>query len=414
MFQSESERLRQLRPGTVVRVTPERIVVRNADGTAGEHELYNNFPFNYKTFIHNEPVVNPATPSVPDQLLAKSNYTDPQGNLALGLNMRVGYLPYQTRQGNNYEDAIVIGEGAAKRLTSEHMKQVVWEPGEGKEQGRDAFVSIYPGTFTREQLAGIGTDGVIKPGTVPSSSDPLVLAVQRKQPQRGSMLHKSRKSYTSDASETWQGKHEGVVTDVHTDEDGVKVTVKHYQPMGVGDKLSNRYGGKGVIGAVIPDDQMPKSTDGKPLEILLNPLGIISRTNPKQAVETALGKIARKTGKHYNIRAFERDRDLTQFATDELNKHGLSDTETLYDPATNRHLRDILTGEQFFYKLHHTAETKETGRGEIGSYTAEEQPAKGGSEGAKASWLARHQRPHQPRGDRRHPRREADPRTEER
>ena len=68
-------------------------------------------------------------------------------------------------------------------------------------------------------------------------------------------------------------------------------------PTKVGDKLSGRYGDKGVISEIISDDEMPHDADGRPAELLLNPLGIISRTNPAQIIESALGKIAARVSR---------------------------------------------------------------------------------------------------------------------
>ena len=72
--------------------------------------------------------------------------------------------------------------------------------------------------------------------------------------------------------------------------------------MEVGDKMSGRYGDKGVVSAIIPDHEMPHDGQGRPFEVLLNPLGIITRTNPAQKIETALGKVAEKTGQPYQVR----------------------------------------------------------------------------------------------------------------
>jgi hypothetical protein len=99
-------------------------------------------------------------------------------------------------------------------------------------------------------------------------------------------------------------------------------------------------------------------------------------------VEAALGKVAAKTGKPFKIKDFDNDNDLIEFATKELAKHGMTDKEDVTDPETGRKIRGILTGQRFFMKLHHTAESKGQGRA-TGGYTAEGTPAKGGSEGAK-------------------------------
>jgi hypothetical protein len=175
-----------------------------------------------------------------------------------------------------------------------------------------------------------------------------------------------------------------VVTDVHKGPNGTTVLVKTIRPMEEGDKLSNRIGGKGVVGKVIPDEQMPHTRDGRPAEILVNPLGVISRGNPMQMVEGALGKVAEKTGQRYKIPDWQYKNidDLTALAEGELKKHGLSDTEDMIDPETGRLIPNIFVGNAFFMKLHHMAEDKAQARS-TGAYTASDLPAKGGPQSAK-------------------------------
>ena len=152
--------------------------------------------------------------------------------------------------------------------------------------------------------------------------------------------------------------------------------------MEVGDKLSGRYGDKGLIAAIIPDDEMPRDAAGRPYEALINPRGIISRVNPAQIVETALGQNAEKTGKPYKLKDFDQIDDAVEFAMAELRKHGLTDLEDVEDAATGRKIRNVLTGNRFFMKLKQTADDYGQGRG-LGGYTADETPAKGGKEGSK-------------------------------
>ena len=151
------------------------------------------------------------------------------------------------------------------------------------------------------------------------------------------------------------------------------------QPVWCGN--SNRFGGKGVIADIIPDDQMPHDSEGRPFEVLENPLGIISRTNPFSVVEAILGKIAAKTGKPYKLADFQ-GQDLVDFAEKELAKHGLSDLEDITDPTHNRKIPKVLTGSSFYMKLHHTSESKSQGRG-TGGYTADEMPSKGSGDAPK-------------------------------
>jgi hypothetical protein len=126
---------------------------------------------------------------------------------------------------------------------------------------------------------------------------------------------------------------------------------------------------------------MPHDTQGRPFEVLLNPLGIIPRANPAQKIETALGKVAEKTGRPYRVPDFD-GRDYNEWAIGELARHGMQSAETIHDPVAGRDIPRILTGSRWFMKLHHTSESKSQGRG-TGGYTAEGSPARGGEAGSK-------------------------------
>jgi DNA-directed RNA polymerase subunit beta len=108
-------------------------------------------------------MVKPGDVVQPGQLLAKSNFTDDQGSAALGLNMRVAYVPFR---GKNYEDAIVISESAAKRLTSEHMYQHEAEWDENTHVGKKAFTSLFPTEYDKKMLDNFDDQGAIKKGAV--------------------------------------------------------------------------------------------------------------------------------------------------------------------------------------------------------------------------------------------------------
>jgi DNA-directed RNA polymerase subunit beta len=364
-------------PAEVLAVTPDSITLRTREGKK-TIDLYNDMPFNRKTFWTQKSAVQPGDVVKPGQILATSNFTDKSGAAALGLNMRTAYLPFR---GKNYEDAIVISESAAKRLTSEHMYQHEAEWDENTHVGKKAFVSLFPKEYDRKLLDNFDDQGAIKKGAVVNYGDPLVLVAKKKDQVYGKVHRGRAGSFTNDTV-TWDHHAPGIVTDVEHTKKGVSVVVKNQAQMEAGDKLTGRYGDKGVIAEVIPDNQMPHDKDGNPFEVLVSPLGLISRVNPAQVIEAALGKVAAKTGQPYKLKDFDTERDLVEFAEKELAKHGLSDTEDVFDPETNQKIGGILTGSRFFMKLHHTAESKGQGRA-MGSYTAEGTPAKGGSDGAK-------------------------------
>ena len=366
--------------GTVEHVDKDKgtITVRGDDGQLRKHELYVNYPYNRKTYIHQTPTVGVGDRVNKGSLLARSNYTDEHGVAALGQNARVAYIPFR---GQNFEDAIVISESMAKRMSSEHMYQHSLDAEEGLKPSKKAHVSIFPGRYDKKMLETIDNEGVVKPGTIVNHGDPLILAVKERERTHGA-ISRGRSASWADHSKTWDHHAPGEVTDVEKTPNGIVVSVKSTNPMEVGDKMSGRYGDKGVVSSIVPDHEMPHDSQGRPFEVLLNPLGIISRTNPAQNIETALGKISEKTGRPYRVVDFDNNRDYTEWAIEELAKHGMKSTDTIHDPSSGRDIPKVLTGSRWFMKLHHTSESKAQGRG-TGGYTAEGTPARGGEAGSK-------------------------------
>lgn len=218
--------------GRVVSVTPEAIQVQYEDGTKKTHDLYQNFPFNRKSSLHQTPVVEPGQQFTPGQLLAKSNFTDDEGTTALGMNARVAYVPWG---GLNYEDATVVSKGFAERMRSNHLYQhrSDWEANNLK--GLRSFISAFPAKYDRKTLANFDDTGVVRVGTTVQPGDPLVLAVREKEKNQKSLLRGGRSF--SDVSETWEHETPGIVTDVVDDGKGATVVVKTEMPLQVGDKL---------------------------------------------------------------------------------------------------------------------------------------------------------------------------------
>ena len=365
--------VRSEQPGIVQKVDKGSVTVKQQDGTDRSYELYHNFPFNRKTLLTNTPTVKPGDVVRAGGLLAHSNFTDKAGTLAVGTNLRVGYLPYK---GENYEDAYVISASAAKKLTSEHMYTEKADVGDNMAVSRNKYLSIYPSVYTKDQLDKVDNNGVVKPGTTLNYGDPIILSVERRAQKGAGQLHRASGTTWIDSAVEWKHHFPGQITDVFSDDDGIKVAVKGYAPAEVGDKMSGRYGDKGVIGAVVPDDQMPHTQDGQPLDVLQNPLGVISRVNPAQMFEAVLGKIARQRGRGYRVPSFS-DESFIDFVKKEMQAHNVKDTEAIVDPGdSNRVIPNVLVGDRFYMKLHHTAESKGSGRA-LGSYTSEGEPAGG-------------------------------------
>lgn len=375
LFGSRMGAVRSPVGGHVVSVSDDEIVVKNDQGKKQTIELLNNVPHNQKTPWHNTALVTAGQRIEPGQLLAKSNYTDDNGTTALGLNARVAFTSYR---GENYEDAIVISESFAERTRSEHMYQHSLDSETGMHVDRSKFISLFPAKYDRKKIENFGDDGVIKPGTQVEYGDPLILATKER--PYGSIF--VRRRAWDDVSVTWNHHSPGVVTDVFRQKSGVNVIVKSTNKTEVGDKLSNRFGGKGVISRIIPDEQMPHDSQGQPFEVLLNEQGVQSRGNPVVNIEAAIGKVAAKLGKPFKLPDFQEIDSLAEFSERLLRQHGLSATEDITDPVTGRKIKNVNTGNAFILKLHHTAEAKLGGRA-TGGYTQDESPSKGGETGAK-------------------------------
>ena len=366
--------------GRVERIdTKDGIIhVSHDDGTRKEIELYQNFPFNRKTSIHQTPTVRVGETFRPGQLLARSNYTDEKGSTALGLNARVAYMAWK---GYNFEDAQVISESLAKRLSSEHAYQHGLEVTDRHKMGKKSFIGLFPTKFDNKILDSLDDLGIVRPGQIVEHGQPLILAAKERD-RADNKIHKKRQAGYNDESVLWQHHDPGMVTDVVHGKHGPVVLIKSVSQMQVGDKLAGRYGNKGVVSAIVPDLEMPHSQDGKPFEILLNPLGTISRTNPAQHIESQLGKIATKIGHPVKVSDFENQEDMTAWTQQLLKQHGLSDVEDISIPDYPQKVPNVQTGHNFFMKLHHTAESKSQGRGG-GGYSADDTPSKGGAQGSK-------------------------------
>ena len=362
--------------GKVVKVDDDEIHVQDAKGKTHVAERYNNLSANQKSVTHTTPLVKVGDVVRADQPLAKSNFTDDRGVIALGKNLRVGYLPVS----GTFEDGLVISQSAADKLTSHHMYQPsVDTRGTDVVVDKKKFTSIWPGKFTKAQLDKIGDDGRAKPGAVLHPGDPSILAVSAREPRAGQALINGSKGWFSDASVTWEKDHPGEVTSSRESKGYHQVNIKTTAGAELADKVSSLFGMKGVISKIIPDSQMIRGADGTPLDMLLNSNGLISRVNPSILATAALGKVAAHTGKPMSIPMFHQG-NLAQFALDKLKEHGLEEHETVFDPQENRHIPGVFTGSIYALKLHHTAVAKGDVRS-TGGYSLDDTPARSGEGG---------------------------------
>jgi DNA-directed RNA polymerase subunit beta len=376
--------------GEVVDLTPDFVKLKKADGSIKSFDLYNNFPFNRKTAITHKSLINKGDVVKKGQMLAKSNYTSDNGSLALGANARVGLVPFK---GYSMDDAIVVSNSFAKRLTSDHSYTVEQDYDNDVKGGLNHFVSLFPTQFNKDQIKKFDVNGVVKPGTIVKQGDPLILATRPRvfsstTAQLGK-LSKAMKQSRHDSSQLWDSEFDGMVTDVAKTKTGYKVIVKSEAPAQMGDKIVFRSGQKGVIANILSDDHMPRTKDGNPLEVLLNPLGIPSRVNNGIIYELLLGKAASKLGQPIKVPSFNKPGERWyDFVAKTLKDADLGETEEVFDPMSNRLLENPITvGVGHILKLHHTSASKASARGQ-GGYDLDQQPLKGGSEAAKAKRLS--------------------------
>ena len=159
---------------------------------------------------------------------------------------------------------------------------------------------MYPTTYTKEQLDKIDDNGLAKTNVTLNPGDPYALILHKTQGTHEDLilnrLHKSLVQPYKDMSKTWEQLTPGKVTRAIENTKNVKIHAQYESPANVGDKLALRHGNKGVITAIVPNHEMPKSKDGKETEVILSPLGVISRMSLGQMLESSASKIAEKTG----------------------------------------------------------------------------------------------------------------------
>lgn len=376
--------------GEVLSVKPNEIKMKLPDGTRKSYPLYNNFPFNRKSANHNTALVKKGQKIKKGDILAKSNFTNDDGEMAMGLNAKIAVVPYK---GYSMDDAIVISDKFADRLKSEHVNTHEVETNREIKVGMNHFKSLFPKAFKKSQLETMDDQGVVKPGTILQEGDPLVLATRpRFVSSMGASSGKLTKAISQargDASLRWDHEYPAEVVDVHHNRGGIKVVTKAYAPTKKGDKIVLRSGQKGIVSSILPSDRMPRGSDGEAFDVLLNPLSIPSRANASLPYEILLGKIAMKTGKKVKVPGFTQPGEKWyEKVLGMLDEAGVSPVDDVYDPAEDRVLdRPVLTGSSYVMKLHHMAESKASSRGQ-GSYDMWKQPAKGSSESAQSKRLS--------------------------
>lgn len=261
--------------GTVTKLENGIVHYKDAAGDKKQIALYHSYPFNRATRVHNTPTVKVGDVFKKGAIVAGSNFTDDKGTLAMGANARVGLVPYK---GWTIDDAIAFSESFAKKMRSEQAYTHEQEFDDTTKGGLHHFKSLFPTAFTKDQLGNMDEHGVVKVGTILKHGDPIVLASTPKtvtsSDAKVGKLSRVLQTSRRNASQTWDHEDDGEVLDVVHGRKGVKVVTKSESPTKVGDKLCFRSGAKAILSNIIPDDKMVRTKDGRPLEVLLNPLSI--------------------------------------------------------------------------------------------------------------------------------------------
>jgi DNA-directed RNA polymerase subunit beta len=290
--------------GTVDYIDATQIVVQGSDGTKDEYELQKFMRSNQGTLIHHKPRVRSGQKVKAGDVLADGSSTD-RGEMALGKNLMVAFMSWE---GYNFEDAIILSKRLVQddELTSIHIEEYEIDARTTK-LGEEEITRDIPNR-SEESLRNLDDRGIVRIGAEVLSGDLLVGKVTPKgeteltaEEKLIRAIFKEKAREVRDTSLKVPHGEGGVVIDVKTfrRDDGddlppgvndlVRVFVAKKRKISEGDKLAGRHGNKGVISKIVDQQDMPFLEDGTPVDVILNPLGVPSRMNVGQILETHLG-----------------------------------------------------------------------------------------------------------------------------
>ena len=360
--------------GKVKRVTARKIVVKTDDGEVDKYKLMKFKRSNQGSCMNQTPLVSKGEKIEEGQIIADGPSTE-HGEMALGRNTLIAFMAWE---GYNYEDAILISENLVKEdaFTSVHIE-------EHEAESRDT--KLGPEEITRDipnvgesALKDLDERGIIRVGAEVEEGDILVGKVTPKGETelsaeerllRAIFGEKARE--VRDTSLKVPHGEKGIVVDVKefSREQGdelkpgvnklVRVFIATKRKISVGDKMAGRHGNKGVISRILPEEDMPFLPNGEPVEVVLNPLGVPSRMNIGQVLETHLGMAAKALDLYIETPVFN---GATEEEVEEMlqkagyNKDGKVE---LHDGRTGQVFDNRITvGYMYILKLHHLIDDK--------------------------------------------------------
>ena len=379
-------------PGDVVYMDASRVKVQYKDGVK-EYKLKVFQKSNQKTATTQKPVVSLGQKVKKGDILAEGPSVQ-GGEMANGINLKVAYMFWD---GYNFEDSIIISQRLVKEdaLTSIHIEDYEIEVADTK-LGPEQNTNDIPGV-SMNKLRNLDDDGIIRIGAEVNGGDILVGKITPKGEGELAPEEKLIQAIFGDKSKSFKdtslylpaGSGGKIVDIIVLDSKAgdnlmagvrkkIKVFVAMTRKIEVGDKLAAKHGNKGIVSIVVPEEDMPYTEDGKPVDIILNPLGVISRMNMGQVFETQLGLLAKTLGVTFAVPTF------SQFGVEEMKKmlreNGLPEDGrmALYDGRTGEKFPNRITvGYMHMLKLSHMVEDKIHARS-VGPYSLITQQPLGG------------------------------------
>ena len=385
------------RSGTVTYVSSDRVVVQpdsaEIQGQLDTYEVQKYQRTNQDTCFNQKPIVSFGQHVEAGEVLADGPATQ-SGELALGRNILVGFVPWN---GYNYEDAVLISERVVKDdiFTSVHIKEFTTDIRETK-LGPEKLTRDIPNT-SEKMLEQLDEDGIVRIGTAVRPGSILVGKVTPKSESDttpefkllNSIFGEKAKEVRDTSLKVPHGT-EGTVIDIqrlkrsNNDElppgveETVKVLIATKRKLRQGDKMAGRHGNKGVVSRILAEEDMPYMADGTPLDVCLNPLGVPSRMNIGQLMETQLGWAAVKLDKWYSTPVFQ-SATMAQIE-EKMREAGLPENSktVLYNGLTGvPFVNPVFCGYIYYLKLHHLVDDKMHARS-TGPYSLVTQQPLGG------------------------------------
>ncbi len=379
--------------GEVTKVDASSLEITNPKSKVRKYSLTKFLRSNFLTCINQKPIVNLGDKVKKGQVLTDGPAIS-QGELSLGKNVLTAFMSWE---GYNYEDAVIVSERLVREdvYSSIQIENYTINVRDTK-LGPEVITNDIP-NISEEKLKNLDEDGIIRIGAEVSSGDILVGKITPKGETKLSAEERLLRAIFGDKAKDVRDSslylehgEQGKVIDIKifSREDGdrlesgvsksVQVSVANLRKIQVGDKMSGRHGNKGVISKVVPVEDMPYMEDGTPIDIILSPLGIISRMNFGQLLETHMGLAAHKLG--YKVASPALNGINEERIKEELEKAGYSrdGKVELYDGKTGEKYENKVTvGYKYMLKLNHMVEDKVHQRS-IGPYSLITQQPLGG------------------------------------